>query len=162
MSETLVFFSIGGNLGDRLALIEETRDFIDFNIGDIVLSSSIYETAPWGMPEGTPPFFNQVLGVKTDKTLAQIKQEIDEIDEYYGRKRKATGYENREMDVDVLFYRNEIHQEPLMVPHPKIQDRAFILAPLNEIAPDFIHPILQVTVQHLTHTCKDEGGIQKI
>jgi 2-amino-4-hydroxy-6-hydroxymethyldihydropteridine diphosphokinase len=162
MTETFVFFSIGGNLGDRLALIEETRDFIDFNIGDIVLSSSIYETSAWGMPEGTPTFYNQVLAVKTTKTLVQIKQEIDEIDEYYGRVRKGSGYENREMDVDVLFYKNEIHQEPLLVPHPKIQDRAFILTPLNEIAPDFIHPTLQLTIQHLAKACKDEGSIHRI
>jgi 2-amino-4-hydroxy-6-hydroxymethyldihydropteridine diphosphokinase len=162
MTETLVFFSIGGNLGDRLALIEETRDFIDFNIGDIVLQSSIYETAAWGMTPETPSFYNQVLGVRTELTLAQIKQEIFEIDEYYGRVRKGNGYENREMDVDVLFYKNECHEEPLMVPHPKIQDRAFILIPLNEIAPDWIHPQLNQTIQSLCKACKDEGSIKKI
>jgi len=162
MTETLVFFSIGGNLGDRRANIEETQDFILFNIGDIIISSSIYETKAWGMKEDTPHFYNQILGVQTTLTLVQIKQEIKEIDEYYGRVRKKEGYENREMDVDVLFYKNEIYETPLIVPHQKIAERNFILIPLAEIVPDLLHPVFQKTIDQLVKECEDKGEVKKI
>jgi len=162
MTETLVFFSIGGNLGDRKANIEETQDFILFNIGDIMISSAIYETKAWGMPEETPLFYNQILGVQTSLTLMQIAQEIKEIDEYYGRVRKKEGYANREMDVDVLFYKNEIHETPLIVPHPKIQERNFILTPLAEIASDLMHPVLTKSIAQLMKECEDKGEVRKI
>ena len=160
--EDLVFFSIGGNLGDRLALIEETFDFIDFNIGDVVVKSKIYETAAWGMNEGTPPFLNQILGVKTKLNLEQIKQEIAEIEEFYGRERTETGYQNREMDVDVLYFKNEIHETPLVVPHAKIMDRAFILHPLAEVAPDLIHPISGLTSMEMLKKCTDTTPVKAI
>jgi 2-amino-4-hydroxy-6-hydroxymethyldihydropteridine diphosphokinase len=162
MMEDLVFFSIGGNLGDRLALIEETFDFIDFNIGDVVMKSKVYETAAWGMEEGTPPFLNQVLGVKTQLSLKQIEQEIAEIDEFYGRERSEKGYQNREMDVDVLYYKNEVHEDPLIVPHAKITDRAFILHPLAEIAPDLKHPILGLTSLEMLNKCTDTTPVKAL
>jgi 2-amino-4-hydroxy-6-hydroxymethyldihydropteridine diphosphokinase len=162
MMDDLVFFSIGGNLGDRLALLEETYDFIDFNIGDVVLKSKIYETAAWGMADGTPPFLNQILAVKTPMTLAQIEKEIQEIDEYYGRQRNGESYQNREMDVDVLFYKNETHETPLVVPHSKIAERAFILQPLAEIAPDLKHPITGLTSTEMLKKCTDVATVKAI
>lgn len=162
MIDELVFFSIGGNMGDRLALIEETYDFIDFNIGDVILKSKIYETEAWGMPEGTPSFYNQILGVKTNLTPAQIAKEIQEIDEYYGRVRNTEGYSSREMDVDVIYYKNQIHQEPLIIPHPKMSERLFILKPLTEIAPDFIHPMLNFSNAELLKKCTDSSKVIEI
>jgi 2-amino-4-hydroxy-6-hydroxymethyldihydropteridine diphosphokinase len=160
MMEDLVFFSIGGNLGDRMALLEETCDFIDFNIGDIVMKSKVFETAAWGMDVDTPPFLNQILGVKTAMTLAQIEKEIQEIDEYYGRQRFGEGYHNREMDVDVLYYKNEVHESPLIVPHGKIAERAFILHPLAEIAPDLKHPTTGLTSMEMLKKCTDSSAVK--
>lgn len=158
----LVFFSIGGNLGDRMALLEETFDFIDFNIGDVIIQSKVYETSAWGMPEGTPSFLNQILGVKTTLSLEQIAKEIEEIDEYYGRQRNGVGYQNREMDVDVLYYKNEIHQTPLCVPHSKIAERAFILIPLAEIAPDLINPSNGLTTSEMLKKCSDSAEVKAL
>lgn len=155
MMDSLVFFSIGGNLGDRLALIEETTDFIDFNIGDVVLRSGIYETPGWEMPEETPQFYNCVLGVKTDLSLAQIKKEIQEIDEYYGRQRTEGIYQSREMDVDVLLYKGQIAEEPLVVPHAKMHLRSFVLTPLAEIAGELEHPSSKKTISALLAELKD-------
>lgn len=158
----LVFFSIGGNLGDRMALIEETFDFIDFNIGDVIIKSKVYETSAWGMPEGTPPFLNQILGVKTSLSLEQIAKEIEEIDEYYGRQRNGDGYQNREMDVDVLYYKNEIHESPLVVPHSKLAERAFILIPLAEIAPELVNPSNGLTTSEMLKKCSDSAEVKAI
>ncbi len=162
MIESLVFFSIGGNLGDRLSLIEETTDFIDFNIGDIVIQSKIYETPAWGMDEGTPSFYNKVLGVKTNLSVKEIKKEIEEIDAYYGRERSKDVYLNREMDVDLLMYKNESHEEHLIVPHPRMHERAFVLIPLAEIAPDLIHPQLNKTIQELAHALEEKPELKII
>jgi 2-amino-4-hydroxy-6-hydroxymethyldihydropteridine diphosphokinase len=114
------------------------------------------------MSEDTPPFLNQILGVQTALTLDQIAQEIKEIDEYYGRVRKKEGYENREMDVDVLLYRQEISETPLTVPHPKLTERNFILTPLAEIAPDLMHPVFKKTMLELLKACEDKGTVKKI
>jgi 2-amino-4-hydroxy-6-hydroxymethyldihydropteridine diphosphokinase len=114
------------------------------------------------MNEGTPPFLNQILGVKTKLNLEQIKQEIAEIDEFYGRERTETGYQNREMDVDVLYFKNEIHETPLVVPHAKIMDRAFILHPLAEVAPDLIHPISGLTSMEMLKKCTDTTPVKAI
>jgi 2-amino-4-hydroxy-6-hydroxymethyldihydropteridine diphosphokinase len=162
MIESLVFFSIGGNLGDRLSLIEETTDFIDFNIGDIVIQSKIYETPAWGMEENTPSFYNKVLGVKTSLSVKDIQKEIEEIDAYYGRERSNDAYLNREMDVDLLLYKNEVHEEPLIVPHARMHERAFVLIPLAEIAPDLIHPHLQKTIQELVNALEEKPELKVI
>jgi 2-amino-4-hydroxy-6-hydroxymethyldihydropteridine diphosphokinase len=135
-------------------------DFIDFNIGDIVMKSKVFETAAWGMDVDTPPFLNQILGVKTAMTLAQIEKEIQEIDEYYGRQRFGEGYHNREMDVDVLYYKNEVHESPLIVPHGKIAERAFILHPLAEIAPDLKHPSTGLTSMEMLKKCTDSSAVK--
>ncbi len=155
MMDSLVFFSIGGNLGDRMALIEETMDFIDFNIGDIILRSSIYETPGWEMSPETPHFYNCVLGVKTEMSLLQIKREIEEIDEYYGRERNPGSYIDREMDVDLLLYKGQIAEEPLIVPHAKMHLRSFVLTPLAEIAGELEHPSLKQSISEILSNLKD-------
>jgi 2-amino-4-hydroxy-6-hydroxymethyldihydropteridine diphosphokinase len=158
--KTLVFFCIGGNLGDRLSLLEEARDFIDFNMGDIQQVSSIYESEPWGMSDA-PPFLNQVVIAQSSLSQIQLKRELDELDEYYGRERKPGKYSNREMDVDVLFYGDVQAEGPLLLPHPRLTERRFVLEPLHEIAPDWIHPSLQKTVAQLLKECTDTGKVYR-
>ncbi len=157
-----VYLCIGGNEGDREANLEETLDFLDFNFGDLMKTSSVYESEAWGM-ENAEPFLNQVVRIESELTPEGILQEIAELEEYYGRERKTGKYLPREMDVDILFYDTEIIEtEKLQVPHPRLHLRRFVLEPLNEIASGFIHPTLKKTVAELLKECEDKSLVKKL
>lgn len=156
-----VYLCIGGNLGDRLENIQETHDFISFNMGEIVAMSSVYESSPWEMT-GAEDFLNQVVVIETELTPLQLLQEIQELEEYYGRQRKAGQYLSREMDVDILFWNDEVHTfDKLTVPHPRMAERRFVLVPLAEVAPEFIHPVLKKSVAALLADCTDASNVKK-
>lgn len=145
-----VLLSIGGNEGDREANLEEARMFISFNMGDVVKVSNVIETEAWGMPEGTEPFLNQLVEIETPLTPEKLHDEIAELEEYYGRKRKEGVYLDREMDVDVIFFNDEIIREgKIQVPHARMHLREFILKPLAETWPDWIHPELKMNAAQL-------------
>jgi len=145
-----VFLGIGGNLGDREGNLEEALMFIGFNMGEVLLSSEVIETEAWGMPEGTPPFLNQVIEIETELTCQELMREIEELEEYYGRVRKESGYQSREMDVDVLSFNDEIiEEENLQVPHPKMHLREFVLVPLAATWPEWKHSVLNKTATEL-------------
>ena len=145
-----VLLSIGGNEGDREANLEEARMFISFNMGDIVTVSEVIETEAWGMPEGTEPFLNQLIEIQTALTLEKLHAEIVELEEYYGRTRKAGVYLDREMDVDVIFFNDEIVREgKIQVPHERMHLREFILKPLAATWPEWIHPEMKMNAAQL-------------
>jgi 2-amino-4-hydroxy-6-hydroxymethyldihydropteridine diphosphokinase len=162
MASNSIYLCIGGNLGNREENLEETRDFIMFNIGDILAESPIYQSPAWGM-EGAPDFLNQVLHVESTLTLTQLMDEIAELEEFYGRERSAEGYKSREMDVDVLFYNDEIvEEEGITVPHPRMHMRRFVLKPLSDIAGEFMHPVLKKTVTQLLAACEDTAEVKAV
>lgn len=157
-----IYLCIGGNLGEREANLEEARDFIDFNLGDVIAVSAIYESEPWGMTD-VPNFLNQVVQIQTELPNEELLSEIAELEEFFGRERSAEGYVSREMDIDVLFIDQEIIEtETLRVPHPRIAERKFVLAPLAEIAPDFIHPELKKSIQELLASCPDKSQVNRL
>jgi 2-amino-4-hydroxy-6-hydroxymethyldihydropteridine diphosphokinase len=157
-----VFLCIGGNLGEREANLEEALDFIDFNLGDVIAASAIYESEPWGMTD-VPNFLNQVLQIQSELSDKELLEEIAELEEFFGRERSSEGYVSREMDIDVLFIDQEIIEtETLRVPHPKMSERRFVLEPLAEIAPDFIHPELKKSIQELLASCADKGQVTRL
>jgi len=145
-----VLLSIGGNEGDREANLEEARMFISFNMGDVVKTSEVVETEAWGMPEGTEPFLNQLVEIETKLTLEKLYEEILELEEYYGRTRKEGVYLDREMDVDVIFFNDEVVSEgKIIVPHERMHFREFILKPLAATWPEWIHPALKMNASQL-------------
>jgi len=155
------YLLIGGNEGNRLDFLKQAHNYITSLLGEISQQSSIYETAAWGNT-GQPDFLNQALLVQTPLTAALLISNILVIEKKMGRIRKEK-YGRRTIDIDILFYNNEIINLPeLKIPHPEIPNRRFALVPMHEIAGDFIHPILKKDILTLLHDCKDKLNVKKI
>jgi len=154
-----VYLCIGGNQGDRFANLEETRDFIEFNIGDITGVSPVVESEAWGMPD-SPAFLNQVVRISTELEPAALMAEIRELEQYYGRRRSADKYLDREMDVDVLSYDKLVSEDPAwQVPHPRMHLRRFVLMPLAALSPEWQHPVLNKSAEQLLSDCEDSSKV---
>ncbi len=152
------YLSLGSNLGDRLAYFVQAKKHLEPAV-HIAVESSIYETDPWGYLE-QPKFLNQVIRVTTRLNPHELLMVNKEIERMMGRQ-KIILYGPRIIDLDILFYDDEVICLPdLTIPHPAMADRAFILVPLAEIAPDFCHPILKKTVSEML-SMLDQGSVKK-
>ncbi|MFT3903501.1 MAG: 2-amino-4-hydroxy-6-hydroxymethyldihydropteridine diphosphokinase [Niabella sp.] len=155
-----VFLIIGGNLGNRKANLREACARINERAGKVVKTSSIYETEPWGV-EGQPHYYNQVLQVLTRLQPDALMQTLLKIEEQMGRVREIK-YGARTIDIDILFFNDLAYESPMVtVPHPRIAERRFVLTPMAEIAPDFIHPVFQKNMTALLRQCTDKTAVQK-
>ena len=149
-----VYLLIGGNLGDRSKNLSDVKKILQSKIGKITQSSSLYETAAWGLEE-QPGFLNQVLIIKTNLSPQEIMQKILLIENDMGRIRTKKNAP-RTIDIDILFFNNEIITKPkLLIPHPEILNRRFVLVPLNEISPKLVHPHLKKSIKKLLSECSD-------
>ncbi|MFK7981819.1 MAG: 2-amino-4-hydroxy-6-hydroxymethyldihydropteridine diphosphokinase [Saprospiraceae bacterium] len=156
-----VFFSIGGNLGNRQANLVTAITEITKKVGAVSSISSIYETKAWGV-ENQPDFLNQVLLVTTKLSPMETLETVLNIELEMGRVRAQKWY-TRIIDIDLLFFDNQvINSKKLTIPHPFIAKRNFVLAPLAEIAPDFIHPILQKSIKELYKKSPDPLKVEVI
>lgn len=150
-----IFLLTGGNIGNRTKSLEKATVLIVERIGRIVKSSQIYETEAWGITD-QPSFYNQVHLIESELSAEEVIKIILKIEESMGRIRT---YKNAEriIDIDILFFNDEIIYQPqLIVPHPEISNRRFVLVPLNELVPDMIHPVYQKSISDLLSTCKDK------
>lgn len=155
-----LILSLGGNQGDIKKTFLSAKNMIAQEIGTIVKESSIYQTQAWGV-ENQPDFLNQVIIVETKLSPTTILEKCLAIEMELGRKRMKRWGE-RTIDIDLLFFNNEIIQtENLQVPHPRISERNFILFPLNEIIPNYIHPVLNVSIKNLKNKCIDDLKVFK-
>jgi 2-amino-4-hydroxy-6-hydroxymethyldihydropteridine diphosphokinase len=156
-----VFLLLGSNLGDRPQVLAAAREAIGEKAGSIVTQSAIYETAPWGITD-QPAFLNQVIEISTSLLPEDLLRIILNIEHDLGRVR----YERwgaRVIDIDILYFGQTVMDSArLTLPHPRIQDRRFVLAPLAEIAPRFLHPLLQKTSSKLLEECPDTSAVSKI
>jgi 2-amino-4-hydroxy-6-hydroxymethyldihydropteridine diphosphokinase len=151
----------GGNEGDRYLNMQQARTNIEHICGQLLQVSSLYETAPWGKTDQAD-FLNQVLLVETEMSPQELLKAIFFIEEKGGRIRTVKNAP-RTIDIDILFYNRQILEEPgLSIPHPRIADRRFVLEPLNEISPGFMHPVLEKTIHQLLLECTDELTVKKI
>lgn len=156
-----VVLSLGGNIGDVKDVFEVAINHLKKRVGALALSSSLYKTKAWGV-ENQPDFLNQVVVLDTILSPVQVLNSCLEIEDELGRIRKEKWHE-RVIDIDVLFCEDLIiNSEHLILPHPYIQDRNFILYPLAEILPNFIHPRYQKTLLELKNNCQDELFVTKI
>ena len=150
-----VYLLLGGNLGDRLAFLKQARTSLANQVGSIKANSKFYETAAWGKTD-QPSFLNQVLHVQTNLLPEELLHIIQSIEQTLGRER-FEHWGARVIDIDILFYDDLVLQtQRLSIPHPHLHTRRFTLAPLAEIAPDLVHPVLHKTIKALLAACQDE------
>lgn len=155
-----VYLLLGSNLKNPEQQLFSARNYIAAEIGEIINTSSLYATAAWGNTN-QPDFLNQVIVVNTDFSAETLMETILKIEANMGRIRTKKNAP-REIDIDILFFNNDIINLPeLIVPHPLLQERKFVLIPLSEIAPNYKHPILLKTTQELLEICTDSLNVQK-
>lgn len=150
------YFSLGSNLGDKLAMLQEAVFGLEKKVGTVLAISPVYQSTAWGF-EGDD-FFNICVIVETDLTPQRLLSTLLDIESSMGRKRSGEeGYTPRCIDIDILYYnRKIIDNDQLTLPHPRLHERRFVLRPLADIAPQFYHPILKKDSRNLLQACKDE------
>ena len=156
-----VFLSIGTNLGQREENLKKAVKMIGAEAGSVQALSSVYETEPWEM-ETKDLFFNIAIKIATALTPHILLKTAHDIENRMGRIRKGSGFSSRIIDIDILFFNNLIiSDENLVIPHPFITQRRFVLEPLAKIAPHFIHPKIGKSIESLLELCTDKCVVRK-
>ncbi|MGI4020475.1 MAG: 2-amino-4-hydroxy-6-hydroxymethyldihydropteridine diphosphokinase [Janthinobacterium lividum] len=157
----IVYFLLGSNLGDRNGYLDEAKKLLTQTVGREIRSSAIYETQSWGVAN-LPDYLNQVIEMETGFLPVAILKKTQDIEEKLHRERTNKWY-SRTIDIDILFFGKTIINLPeLKVPHPELQNRLFTLVPLNELIPDFVHPVLNKTIHELMQNANDDLLVTKI
>lgn len=175
-----VYILLGSNRGDRAKLISQATEMIGESAGQVLRESEVYISEPWGFEDPTP-FLNKVVEIETVLSPAELLDKLLTIEVKLGRIRPFDGcgcgvpsnvlkespdgenlssYASRTIDLDILFYGGQlIFTDSLMIPHPRLHERRFTLGPLNELAPDFVHPLLKKSITVLLNDCRDTSKV---
>jgi 2-amino-4-hydroxy-6-hydroxymethyldihydropteridine diphosphokinase len=159
MKEHIVYLALGSNLGDRLANLKQAIAALTPQL-DVKAKSQVYETPPWGY-EDQPKFLNQVVKAKTYLEPEPLLKHLKRLEVALGRQESFPNGP-RLIDIDILFYDELILYSPsLVIPHPRLHERAFVLLPLMDLDPELIHPINKKSIREMTADCSLEG-IEKV
>lgn len=157
----IAFIAIGSNLGDRIANVRKAAALVAGGVNARVLArSSLYETEPWGIRE-QPSFVNAVIKVETGLSPMELLTHTRSIEAAMGRQREQR-YGPRTIDLDIIFYDGLVMDEKgLTIPHPRAHERAFVMVPLAEIDPEFVHPALKRKAAEIADGL-DRSGVRKM
>jgi 2-amino-4-hydroxy-6-hydroxymethyldihydropteridine diphosphokinase len=151
----------GGNMGQRDEQLAYAARLIEERCGNIIDRSSLYETAAWGKTDQAS-FLNQALVLETSLNARDLLNEILYIENLMGRDR-IEKYGPRIIDIDIILFNHQVIKENgLTIPHPEMSKRRFVLEPLNEIIPAYIHPVYYKTITELLDQCDDTLPVKKI
>lgn len=162
--ENNIFIALGSNIGDReLNLLRAVAEIARIPDSRVTALSSFYDSEPVGMA-ATNHFLNAVLMLESSLTPEALLAELMRIESEIFQRTRRGGVESRRMDLDILFYGSAFIDRPpaLVIPHPRLHERRFVLAPLAEIAPVFTHPLLQKTVSTLLGELTDSSQVIKV
>lgn len=158
---TRIYLLLGSNLGNRQQNLQQAAHFINQEVGKIVETSGIFETSAWGKTD-QPDFFNQVLQLASDYSPEELLAKTLSIENRLGRIR-SDKWGERTIDIDILYYAEVVMAtDHLTLPHPGISSRRFVLEPLCDLAPEFIHPLLKKSNSQLLAECQDTLPVRKI
>lgn len=156
MTQSVAYIGLGSNLGDRLAYLRAAIDAIKLS-GDPIAISSVYESEPHGVDEDQPSYLNMVLAISTRSEPKELLGKLLDIERANGRIRNRAN-ESRTLDLDILMIDEVVLDDPdLVIPHPRMHERGFVMIPFAEIAPTAIHPILNSTVAEIAVKLTDQG-----
>jgi deoxyguanosine kinase len=161
-SQNQAILSIGSNQGNRLENVQKCIQLIQLEIGTVFSVSKLYETPSWGFESDS--FYNCVLAIHTSKSAQKLLSSCLKIEKKIGRIRSLhEGYQPRIIDIDVISFNNEIIQSAnLIVPHPQMHERLFVLLPMKDLQLEFIHPILNKSTQDLIDSCNDKSSCKAV
>ena len=149
------YLMLGGNIGDRMYYLRRSVEMLRHSAGKIIAVSSVYESEPWGFDD--PQWFlNQAVAIETNLAPYKLLECIRQIEQTLGRLHTNNGYQARTIDIDILLYGSlVINSSELVIPHPHMTERMFVLQPMTELAPDIEHPVLRRTMTYLSEHCSD-------
>ncbi len=157
-----VYLGLGSNLGDRQKNLATAATLLQDHSIDIELASPVYLTDPWGF-KSKSNFLNRVIRIKTDADPMELLNIALETERKMGRLIAWQVYSDRIIDIDILFYGERIiSTKPLVIPHPLLHKRIFVLKPMSDIAPGFNHPVFNKSIGQLLAECPDESLIHRV
>ena len=155
-----IFLLLGTNVGNRASNLDKAKQAIN-RFGKIISMSAVYQTEPWGKADQAP-FYNQVVEISTVLDPIDLLDSILAIETELGRVREEK-WGPRLIDIDILFYGDFVlESKDLVIPHPGTPVRRFVLLPLCEIAPRFIHPLFSKDILTLLKECNDPLNVEKL
>ncbi|MDH4403538.1 MAG: 2-amino-4-hydroxy-6-hydroxymethyldihydropteridine diphosphokinase [Flavobacterium sp.] len=161
-SQNQSILSIGSNQGNRLETIQKCIQLIQLEIGTVFSVSKLYESPSWGFESDA--FYNCTIAIHTHKSPQKVLSGILKIEKQLGRIRTSQdGYQPRIIDIDIISFENEvINTASLVIPHPQMQKRLFVLLPMKDLQLEFVHPVMNKSTQELIDSCEDKSSCKVV